>query len=115
MLPPEIQRIVLLISLAAVGYLLILAWTEDMEAAKAPIVYSDSPVLSQQALAAQSDRPVVDEFAPVDSDIAPMPQAAVRQPAAGKGRLVKVEPSLQIITIKAGEGISEKRQYVLSN
>ena len=56
MLPPEIQRIVLLIGLAAVGYLLILAWTEDMEAAKAPIVYSDSPVLSQQALAAQSDR-----------------------------------------------------------
>ena len=48
MLPPEIQRIVLLISLAAVGYLLILAWTEDMEAAKAPIVYSDSPVLPQQ-------------------------------------------------------------------
>ena len=49
MLPPEIQRIVLLIGLAAVGYLLILAWTEDIEAAKAPMVYSDSPVLSQQA------------------------------------------------------------------
>ena len=97
MLPPEIQRIVLLIGLAAVGYLLILAWTEDMEAAKAPIVYSDSPVLPRQALAAQSDRTVVDEFAPVDSDIAPMPQAAVRQPAAGKGRLVKVEtPVLEV-------------------
>ena len=40
MLPPEIQRIVLLIGLAAVGYLLILAWTEDMEAAKTPTVYS---------------------------------------------------------------------------
>mgnify|MGYP001353655564 FL=1 len=55
MLPPEIQRIVLLIGLAAVGYLLILAWTEDMDAAKAPMVYSDSPVLSQEALATQSD------------------------------------------------------------
>ena len=64
---------------------------------KSPIVYSDSPVLSQQALAAQSDRPVVDEFAPVGSDIAPMPQAAVGQPAAGKGRLVKVEtPVLEV-------------------
>ena len=97
MLPPEIQRIVLLIGLAAVGYLLILAWTEDMEAAKAPMVYSDSPVLSQQPLAAQSDRPVVDEFAPIDSDIAPVPQAPVTQPAAGKGRLVKVEtPVLEV-------------------
>ena len=31
------------------------------------------------------------------------------------GRLVEVEPLLQIITIKAGAGISEKRPYVLSN
>ena len=97
MLPPEIQRIVLLIGLAAVGYLLILAWTEDMEAAKAPMVYSDSPVLSQQPLAVQSDRPVVDEFALIDSDIAPVPQAPVTQPAVGKGRLVKVEtPVLEV-------------------
>jgi hypothetical protein len=32
MLPPEIQRIVLLIGLAATSYLLILAWNEDMQA-----------------------------------------------------------------------------------
>ena len=34
MLPPEIQRIVLLIALAATGYLMILAWNEDMQEAK---------------------------------------------------------------------------------
>ena len=115
MLPPEIQRIVLLIGLAVVGYLLILAWTEDMEAAKAPTVYSDSPVPSQQPREIHSDTSVVDEFTLIDSDNAVMPQAPIAQPAVGKGRLVKVELSPQIITIKAGEGISEKRQYVLSN
>ena len=43
MLPPEIQRVVLLIGMAATAYLLILAWNDDMEAAKVPTVYSEAP------------------------------------------------------------------------
>ena len=69
MLPPEIQRIVLLIGLAAVGYLLILAWTEDMEAAKAPTVYSEAPLVSQQSPIPGEAQTTEDEFAAVDSDI----------------------------------------------
>ena len=69
MLPPEIQRIVLLIGLAAVGYLLILAWTEDMQAAKSPAVYSDAPLVSQQSSVAEAELPSVDEFKLIDSDI----------------------------------------------
>lgn len=69
MLPPEIQRIVLLIGLAAVGYLLILAWTEDMEAAKTPTVYSDAPLVSQRSSMAAAELPSVDEFKLIDSDI----------------------------------------------
>ncbi len=44
MLPPEIQRIVLLIALAATGYLLILAWNEDMQEAKSPVAVSEAPL-----------------------------------------------------------------------
>jgi len=44
MLPPEIQRIVLLIALAATGYLLILAWNDDMQEAKATVTVSDAPL-----------------------------------------------------------------------
>ena len=69
MLPPEIQRVVLLIALAAVGYLLILAWTEDMQAAKTPTVYSDAPLVSQQSSVAEAELPSVDEFKLIDSDI----------------------------------------------
>jgi YidC/Oxa1 family membrane protein insertase len=44
MLPPEIQRIVLLIALAAVGYLMILAWNDDMQQAKKQVAVSDAPL-----------------------------------------------------------------------
>lgn len=44
MLPPEIQRIVLLVALAATGYLMILAWNDDMQEAKAPVHYDEAPL-----------------------------------------------------------------------
>lgn len=43
MLPPEVLRIVLLIGLAATGYLMMLAWSEDQQQARAPVEYSDAP------------------------------------------------------------------------
>ncbi len=43
MLPTEIQRIVLLIGLAATGYLMILAWNEDYLAGSARETYSSAP------------------------------------------------------------------------
>lgn len=97
MLPPEIQRIVLLIGLAAVGYLLILAWTEDMEAAKAPTVYSEAPLVSQQLSTAGVAQTTDDEFAAVDSDIPPETVVQRTQTATDTGRLVKVEtPMLEV-------------------
>ena len=54
MLPPEIQRILLLIGLAATGYLLILAWFDDQEAAKTPVAYSEAPIAAQSG---QGDQP----------------------------------------------------------
>ncbi len=45
MFAPEIQRIVLLIGLAAAGYLLILAWNEDYMQPSAPVAPADAPEL----------------------------------------------------------------------
>ena len=71
MLPPEIQRVVLLIGMAATAYLLILAWNEDMEAAKVPTVYSDAPLMVQEEPVAALNAVEADEFASENSDIPP--------------------------------------------
>ena len=85
MLPPEIQRIVLLIALAATSYFMILAWNDDMQLAKKPVEYSDTPLSASAAAnssaanssaaslsAANSDSPA-DTSA---SDIPLIPQAS---------------------------------------
>ena len=72
MLPPEIQRIVLLIGLAATSYLLILAWNEDMQADRSPVMYSDAPLVSDQqtnAIDTYEIRPSIVEQSQSDSDI----------------------------------------------
>ena len=46
MFTPEMQRIVLLVGLAAAGYLLILAWNEDYMQPSAPVVPAEAPELS---------------------------------------------------------------------
>ena len=45
MFAPEVQRIVLLIGLAAAGYLLILAWNEDYMQPEAPVAPAEAPEL----------------------------------------------------------------------
>ncbi|MEM7080204.1 MAG: membrane protein insertase YidC [Pseudomonadota bacterium] len=49
MLPPEVTRIVLLIGLAATAYLMILAWNDDMQAAKEVPTYSAAPLTDAPA------------------------------------------------------------------
>ena len=108
MLPPEIQRVVLLIGMAATAYLLILAWNDDMEAAKVPTVYSEAPMMTQEEPFTAPVPTEVDEFAPAEADIPP-PSAAdafvdsTRADTAN--RLVKVEtPALLVwIDLKGGD------------
>ena len=45
MLPPEVLRIVLLIGLAATGYMMILAWNDDRQQTRAPVEYSENPIV----------------------------------------------------------------------
>ena len=107
MLPPEIQRVVLLIGMAATAYLLILAWNDDMAAAKVPTVYSEAPLMAQEEPFTTPAVVKVDEFAPGDTDI-PAPTEADTfvgsQPVDMSSRLVKVEtPALLVwIDLKGG-------------
>ena len=55
MLPPEIQRVVLLVGLAATAYLMILAWNDDMQAQQTPVTYSEAPLSSNAANTANSN------------------------------------------------------------
>ena len=108
MLPPEIQRVVLLIGMAATAYLLILAWNEDMEAAKVPTVYSDAPLMVQEEPIAALNAVEADEFASENSDIPPATPSdsfVVSEPVDLSSRLVKVEtPALLIwIDLKGGD------------
>ena len=49
MLPPEVMRIVLLIGLAATGYMMILAWNNDRTSERAAITYSQEPEILDDA------------------------------------------------------------------
>ena len=72
MLPPEIQRIVLLIGLAATSYLLILAWNEDMQADRSPVSYSEAPLVTDQqtnSIDTSEIRPSIVDQSQSDSDI----------------------------------------------
>ncbi|MEZ5553751.1 MAG: membrane protein insertase YidC [Pseudomonadales bacterium] len=64
MLPTEIQRIVLLIGLAATGYLMILAWNDDYVQNRPAASYSSAP--DPQADSAGTDQPLADA-APVET------------------------------------------------
>lgn len=72
MLPPEIQRIILLIGLAATSYLLILAWNEDMQADRSSVSYSEAPLVTNEqtnAIDTTAIRPIVVGQSTSDSDI----------------------------------------------
>ena len=100
MLPAEIQRIVLLICLAATGYLLILAWNEDMQDARDGEFYAAEPaiVASQSAVDyASDDVPVaVDSLVPGD-DIPALPSAAF--PEDGSVKSIPTRNSDRLITV----------------
>lgn len=54
MLPPEVMRILLLLGMAATGYMLIQAWNEDYM--QKPVVgYSEAPVVSGESANSQAD------------------------------------------------------------
>ncbi|MEM8768761.1 MAG: membrane protein insertase YidC [Pseudomonadota bacterium] len=85
MLPTEVQRILLLIGLAATGYLMILAWNEDYIQNQAPPEYSATPELAP-ANGANGDTPSLPR-APSES-----------------GRAASDVPDASLIASEASEG-----------
>ncbi|MCP5183484.1 MAG: membrane protein insertase YidC [Pseudomonadales bacterium] len=109
MLPPEVMRVLLLIGMAATGYMMIQAWNEDY-VKKPPAHYEDNPLVEgggvvaneavqgaapQTSAASESDVP---DASILESDIpAQTPGIDAAAPVAGQSRLVTVNtPTLKV-------------------
>ncbi|MGD8829336.1 MAG: membrane protein insertase YidC [Pseudomonadales bacterium] len=114
MLPTEVQRILLLIGLAATGYLMILAWNDDfILSQKTPTEYgaapepesgTEAPALDTAGgpAAGDSDVPDASLIGPSAAEHPPVPAAA--QPVAE--RLIRVEtPELKVWIDRRGGDI----------
>lgn len=98
MLPAEIQRIVLLICLAATGYLLILAWNEDMQDTRDAEYYASEPDVIASSSAsdyAANDVPINVQPQQESGDIPALPS-----PEFGRERTVEMETNRgRLITV----------------
>lgn len=115
MLPAEIQRVVLLICLAATGYLIILAWNGDMQETRDQDYYAAEPAVSSTDFNANSVSDTVPDLADTGSagdDIPALPTANLPAGAQlntlttmNNSRLVTVTtPSLKMwIDLKGGD------------
>ena len=108
MLAPEIQRIVLLVGLAAAGYLLILAWNEDYMQPEAPIAPTEAPELSGGSSVPENVPRGASGSPGVDSDIPDASLIGARSPEeAGRteesvavpNRLIRVTTPTQDVWI----------------
>ena len=112
MLPPEVMRVVLLIGLAATGYMLIQAWNQDYMQ-KGATEYADAPILTDAAGASLPGSPAEPAAVPpVDTAaVTDVPDEALLEPTTGitppltapenvvatQGRLVTVTtPTLKV-------------------
>jgi len=118
MLPAEVQRILLLIGLAATAYLMILAWNRDYLQSAEPLQYSEQPDLES---AVDSGQPRVDvppptapaaalSDVPDPSLVAPATEPAEAPDSAGpvvaEQRLIKVTtPTLEVWIDRLGGDI----------
>ena len=98
MLPAEIQRIVLLICLAATGYLLILAWNEDMQDTIDAEYYASEPDVIASSSASDyvaNDVPINVQPQQESGDIPALPS-----PEFGRERTVEMETNRgRLITV----------------
>ena len=92
MLPAEIQRVVLLICLAATGYLLILAWNEDMQGSRDQDFYAAEPQI-------MATEPVADASFNEDSDTPTLAVSDSDIPAISSLDVASVEPINALATV----------------
>ncbi len=104
MLPPEIQRIVLLIALAATGYLMILAWNDDMTANRAQVSYSEAPLTSTpvdqaQIPGADSEIPEAGPLTDPQNDDIPDASLLVDEPGETPSPSTTTRSSAQLVKV----------------
>ncbi len=109
MLPPEIQRIVLLIALAATAYLMILAWNDDMEASREDVVYSEAPLVSSNPSA---ETPGAAEIPSAASAADPAANVSPDSDIPDASRLVEEAQPLEQQAAAAAQNQGESSQYV---
>lgn len=100
MLPAEIQRVVLLICLAATGYLLILAWNGDMQETRDQDYYAAEPAVSSTDFNANSVSDTVPDLADTGSagdDIPALPTANL--PAGAQLNTLTTMNSSRLVTV----------------
>ena len=100
MLPAEIQRVVLLICLAATGYLLILAWNGDMQEMRDQDYYAAEPAVSSTDFNANSVSDTVPDLADTGSagdDIPALPTANL--PAGAQLNTLTTLNSTRLVTV----------------
>ncbi|MEM9621704.1 MAG: membrane protein insertase YidC [Pseudomonadota bacterium] len=103
MLPPEIQRVVLLVALAATAYLMILAWNEDSQAGREEISYAEAPLVAPSSNAVPEVSEIPTPAAVQGSDV-PDASLLTEQPAegatqAGDATTQNVASSAQLVTV----------------
>ena len=103
MFTPEVQRIILLVGLAATGYLLILAWNEDYMQSSTPIEHSAAPDIDdvpttdvpQTTVAATEDSSDIPDVSLIGTQNEPLVSQAALPTATN--RLVRVTtPTLDV-------------------
>ncbi len=108
MFTPEVQRIVLLIGLAAAGYLLILAWNEDYMQPDTPVATSEAPELGGAPIEPEAAARPAQGAGGIDSDIPDQSLIGTRAPqesrqtapaAATAGQLVRITTPTQDVWI----------------
>ena len=108
MFTPELQRIVLLVGLAAAGYLLILAWNEDYMQPGAPVATNAAPDLGGAPFVPEATPSPQPGASSSDSDIPDASFIGARSPAQAQqaaptkalaGRLVRVSTPTQEVWI----------------
>ena len=100
MLPAEIQRVVLLICLAATGYLIILAWNGDMQETRDQDYYAAEPAVSSTDFNANSVSDTVPDLADTESagdDIPALPTANL--PAGAQLNTLTTMNSSRLVTV----------------
>ncbi|MGE0625105.1 MAG: membrane protein insertase YidC [Pseudomonadales bacterium] len=115
MLPTEVQRILLLIGLAATGYLMILAWNDDYIQNQAPAAY-EAPEPEALLDTPGADLPALQTPESVESDVpdasliagseTSRPADTVTPAPSSRDRLVRVEtPELRVWIDRSGGDI----------